>query len=296
MLTPPCDTPVQIRSIRHTHWCWLANDVYDKYGPALGYDGLGCYIALARYANNRTGQCWPSLERLSTDTGATVEATSDLLDRLVSLGLITVQERPGRSPLITLLALAPELSRAREDGRVRGEQEEQNKEKKIDLVPQEEKEEKVSRVPSEKEQPEQPKAFSSSLSKKEKKTEAPDETSSWHKPPVTLPTDGRPDNALDAYGVTPEQREVLKEEALRRMAQQGKRLREEGGWETAATVHCLMCDIFEEWQASAPPTLLVCVACDTAPDDEEGCIHESLNSFGVCNRCGEMIEACAVAD
>jgi hypothetical protein len=98
-------TTGQPRDLHHVHWLWIDNTIVDRYGEAIGAAGLGMYAALARYANQKTGQCWPSLERLSTQLDCTRRSARRYLHRLVTAGLITLEERPGHTFLITLVDL-----------------------------------------------------------------------------------------------------------------------------------------------------------------------------------------------
>jgi hypothetical protein len=80
---------LHVRSHRTAHWFWIDNAILDRHGPALGAIGLALYMALARYANAKTGQCYPSLGRLGRDIAVT--------------GLITMEARPGFPSIVTLL-------------------------------------------------------------------------------------------------------------------------------------------------------------------------------------------------
>jgi len=105
--SPPCAPTVQIRSQRHAHWAWFDHALIDDHAHQIGPIGVALYVALARYANHHTGQCWPSLVRLSRQLGMTRLTARRYLQRLVDQGLITVQERPGHTFLVTLLDILP---------------------------------------------------------------------------------------------------------------------------------------------------------------------------------------------
>lgn len=98
---------VPIRAQRPAHWAWFDHALIDDYARHIGPIGVALYVALARYANHHTGQCWPSLVRLSQQLGMTRLTARRYLRHLVDHGLITMQERPGHTSLITLLALPP---------------------------------------------------------------------------------------------------------------------------------------------------------------------------------------------
>jgi len=102
---------LQIRSHRRAHWFWCDNDLIDCHAQAIGPIGVALYVALARYVNHKTSQCWPSLVRLSAQLGITHLTARRYLHRLVERGLITMQHRPGCPALVTLL----EMPRGLED-------------------------------------------------------------------------------------------------------------------------------------------------------------------------------------
>jgi hypothetical protein len=104
---PPRAERVRIRSQRRAHWAWFDHALIDDYAQHLGPIGVALYIALTRYANHHTGQCWPSLVRLSHQLGITRLTARRYLQRLVDQGLIALQERPGHTFLVTLLELSP---------------------------------------------------------------------------------------------------------------------------------------------------------------------------------------------
>ena len=104
---PPRAPTVQIRSQRRAHWAWFDHALIDDHAHQIGPIGVALYVALARYANHHTGQCWPSLVRLSRQLGMTRLTARRYLQRLVDQGLITVQERHGHTFLVTLLDILP---------------------------------------------------------------------------------------------------------------------------------------------------------------------------------------------
>src|SRR5262245_42306444 len=101
----PLDSTVDlhIRSHRKAHWFWLDNSLIDLHAKALGTIGVSLYVALARYCNARTGQCYPSLVRLSAQLGINRLTASRYLQKLIKHGLITVDMRPGHTAIVTLL-------------------------------------------------------------------------------------------------------------------------------------------------------------------------------------------------
>lgn len=105
--SPPRAAPMQVRSQRRAYWAWFDHALIDDYAQHVGPIGVALYVALARYANHHTGQCWPSLVRLSHQLGITRLTARRYLQRLADQGLIALQERPGHTFLVTLLELPP---------------------------------------------------------------------------------------------------------------------------------------------------------------------------------------------
>jgi len=113
--TTDTSAEVQIRSHRRAQWFWCDNDLIDAHAQTIGAIGVALYVALARYANHKTGQCWPSMERLSAQLGMTPLTTRRYLRRLVERGLIAVELRPGHTARITLLDMPAEPARVLRD-------------------------------------------------------------------------------------------------------------------------------------------------------------------------------------
>ena len=105
--SPPGAAPMQVRSQRRAYWAWFDHALIDDYAQHLGPIGVALYVALARYANHHTGQCWPSLVRLSHQLGITRLTARRYLQRLADQGLIALQERPRHTFLVTLLEFPP---------------------------------------------------------------------------------------------------------------------------------------------------------------------------------------------
>jgi hypothetical protein len=110
------ETPFEIRDMRDSPFFWIDNRLYDDYAAAIGLEGLGLYAALARYANNKTGQCWPSFATLATAFGCTPKTIASHLHRLEEFQLVRIAMRPGQSPLISLLKVPPRHPRKNDGG------------------------------------------------------------------------------------------------------------------------------------------------------------------------------------
>src|SRR5262245_33901147 len=94
---------LHVRSIHTTRWLWIDNAVYDRYAATLGPEGLGVYVGLARYANNKTAKCWPSMTRLATEMGTDLYTIEAALERIMAAGLLHVTQEPGKGTVLTLL-------------------------------------------------------------------------------------------------------------------------------------------------------------------------------------------------
>jgi hypothetical protein len=94
------------------HYFSLDNDLIDHHAKTIGIIGVGLYTALARYANRKTGECWPSIGRLAHLLDCARSTIKIYLRKLVEVGLITITPRhdeagDSTSHLYTLLDPSP---------------------------------------------------------------------------------------------------------------------------------------------------------------------------------------------
>src|SRR5690348_7766086 len=47
--------------LKRAHFFSLDNDLIDVHAQTIGALGIAVYAVLARYANRRTGECWPAI-------------------------------------------------------------------------------------------------------------------------------------------------------------------------------------------------------------------------------------------
>ena len=89
-----------------------SNAIIDHHAKTIGLMGVGLYSALARYANHKTGECWPSIGRLAHLLDCARSTIKIYLRKLVEVGLITITPRhdeagDSTSHLYTLLDPSP---------------------------------------------------------------------------------------------------------------------------------------------------------------------------------------------
>jgi len=102
---------MQIRDQRSPGWLWLRNEILDEYASRLGPTGIATYVALCRYAGNRSQECWPSMATLAEAIGVSSRTTvAKALERIEEAGLIRIEARYSddgsqTSNLYTLLAV-----------------------------------------------------------------------------------------------------------------------------------------------------------------------------------------------
>ena len=94
------------------HYFSLDNALIDHHAKTIGIIGVGLYTALARYANRKTGACWPSIGRLAHLLDCARSTIKIYLRKLVEVGLITITPRhdeagDSTSHLYTLLDPSP---------------------------------------------------------------------------------------------------------------------------------------------------------------------------------------------
>lgn len=78
---------------RRPGWCWVDNDVIDKFGPALGPHALAVYLVLARYANRDTRKAWPSFTTIAKQIGVSRPTAIKAVSALIDAGLISTEKR-----------------------------------------------------------------------------------------------------------------------------------------------------------------------------------------------------------
>lgn len=55
------------------------------------------YVVLRSYAHGDRAYCWPGRRRLAEDCGCSVDTVKRLIHEIVDAGLVSVEQRPGRS-------------------------------------------------------------------------------------------------------------------------------------------------------------------------------------------------------
>jgi hypothetical protein len=98
--------------LKRAHFFSIDNDIIDVHAKTIGALGLAIYAVLARYANRRTGECWPAITRIQRTLNLGRSTVKRYLHRLEVAGLITVEERWSKdgdrtSNLYTLLNPEP---------------------------------------------------------------------------------------------------------------------------------------------------------------------------------------------
>jgi hypothetical protein len=204
------ETTLQIRKHPGRQWFWIDNYLCDTFGAQIGPVALAVYTVLARYADNTTATCYPSVGYLATYLGTETEVITPALERLMAVGLIVVTHRHRQCPLITLLdprtatpvVVSPAVLPSCSPSCVEIE--------KTELVEDAYKEDNEKNLvsPEEKETKETESLLTLGREERETKTQfrasAPDDgTSSWAKEPVHHPDPERPDEYLAALGLLP---------------------------------------------------------------------------------------------
>jgi DNA-binding MarR family transcriptional regulator len=85
--------PQTIVILKRAHFFSIDNDIIDVHAKTIGAIGIAIYAVLARYANRRTGECWPAIARIQRTLKLGRSSVKRYLKRLEAAGLITVEER-----------------------------------------------------------------------------------------------------------------------------------------------------------------------------------------------------------
>lgn len=78
------------------------NDLYDKFGSALGPYGLAVYVALCRYSN-QDSECWPSYNTIAKGTGMSRRQVIREVAKLEQLSIIAIERNQHTSNVFILL-------------------------------------------------------------------------------------------------------------------------------------------------------------------------------------------------
>ena len=79
--------------LKRAHFFSIDNDIIDVHAKTIGAIGIAIYAVLARYANRRTGECWPAIARIQRTLKLGRSSVKRYLQRLEDAGLITVEAR-----------------------------------------------------------------------------------------------------------------------------------------------------------------------------------------------------------
>jgi DNA-binding MarR family transcriptional regulator len=110
----------QIIVLKRAHFFSIDNDIIDVHAKTIGAIGVAIYTVLARYANRRTGECWPTVARIARMLDLGRSTVKRYLHRLQAAGLISIEERwdeegDRTSNRYTLLTPDPESIAARQE-------------------------------------------------------------------------------------------------------------------------------------------------------------------------------------
>jgi DNA-binding MarR family transcriptional regulator len=83
----------QVIVLKRAHFFSIDNDIIDVHAKTIGAIGIAIYAVLARYANRKTGECWPAIARIQRTLNLGRSTVKRYLHRLETAGLITVEER-----------------------------------------------------------------------------------------------------------------------------------------------------------------------------------------------------------
>jgi Helix-turn-helix domain len=104
------------------HTFRLDNIIIDTYAAEMGAIGVAIYAVLQRYADRRTGQCWPSVATIAKLLDLSKNCVKKYLHRLVRLGLLrsTPRYTAEGDPTSNLYTLPDPMQPAAVQGRRQG--------------------------------------------------------------------------------------------------------------------------------------------------------------------------------
>ena len=75
------------------HYTSFDNAIIDRHAKTIGAIGVAIYAVLARYANRKTGECWPTIGCIARQLDLGRSTVKVYLHRLEAVGLIEIEER-----------------------------------------------------------------------------------------------------------------------------------------------------------------------------------------------------------
>jgi DNA-binding transcriptional ArsR family regulator len=81
----------KIRDLRSQGWFWIDNDFIDTWGGLLGATAIAIYTSLARHANNKTQESFPSEELIAKEIGVSDRTIRNHINKLEYLGIVRIQ-------------------------------------------------------------------------------------------------------------------------------------------------------------------------------------------------------------
>src|SRR5438128_1765190 len=103
----------QIVKLKPGHRFSIDNDIIDIHAKTIGAIGVAIYAVLARYANRKAGECWPTIGRIARMLDLARSTVKVYLRKMEKAGLIAIEERQDplgdpTSNLYTLLDPSPD--------------------------------------------------------------------------------------------------------------------------------------------------------------------------------------------
>lgn len=83
---------MEIRDNRAKEWFWLDNEYLNGYAKHLGSTCTVVYISLCRHADNKTQQCFPSMETIAEENGMKRNAVSRAIKTLEEWNIVSVKK------------------------------------------------------------------------------------------------------------------------------------------------------------------------------------------------------------
>ena len=83
----------QIVVLKRAHYFSIDNDIIDIHAKQIGAIGVAIYVVLARFANRKTGACWPTIGRIARTLQLARSTVKVYLRKMEKAGLIAIEER-----------------------------------------------------------------------------------------------------------------------------------------------------------------------------------------------------------
>lgn len=96
---------IQVKDGRKAPFYWIDKQVIKRFGRDLKASGIGIYNILCYHANQKTGECFPSMAKVAEELDISYSLVQEKITLMEKLKLIKKRHRKGKSTTYTILTV-----------------------------------------------------------------------------------------------------------------------------------------------------------------------------------------------